>query len=175
MTRPTRAELLQHWDEGSYLDFVKSAMKDFCFTVDRHTGKERVWFGSHTVTLNRNVAFNFFDHDVRDDDGLESFPVIRSDAPQTPTFKVLADPDDPTSAYNVTAFYIERSAYDAAIASLDEISKEYDGLRMLPDVCAEDSPAIALIRDRFLVHPAVQAERKDDWPSLKLDPRTQEE
>lgn len=164
--RPTRTELEARVRDGSYGAFVRGEMKDFCFTIDRHEGKDRVWFGSHTVSVNRNLAFNFFDRDPRDDKGLEPFPVVRGERSETPDVRVRPYEDDPSSEYVVPMFVVPRADYDACVRSMEEILGEYEGMRTLPDVYFAESPVVALLRDRLLKHPAVQAERASDWPSF---------
>ena len=74
----------------------------------------------------------------------EAMKVAFADRAYLPTGRLLprTEPgaviDDP---YEVVAFYIERSAYDAAIKSLDAIADEYEGLRTLPDSYFADAPA----------------------------------
>ncbi len=165
MARPTRSELEAKRSDGTYLDFVKSQMADFCFTVDRHEGKEKVWFGSHTLSINRNIAFNFYSSDIRDDDGIEPYPVIRADAARIVDIRVSPDDDDPSAAYTVTAFYIDRHEYDDAIKSMDDVLEEYGDLRTLPDVWFPDAAVVRLVQ-RLLQHPRVKADREADWPQL---------
>jgi hypothetical protein len=49
---------------------------------------------------------------------------------------------------------------------MEGILTDYEGLRTLPDVYFADEPVVALVRNRLLKHPAVQAERASDWPSF---------
>ncbi|MBI4564883.1 MAG: hypothetical protein HY716_09360 [Planctomycetes bacterium] len=164
--KPTRGELLAKMADGSFLDYARSVMDDFCFTIDLHQGEDRIWFGSHTLTVNRNVAFNFFDRDVSKDEGLEPFPVVRAERSETMEVRVRPFPDDPSSDYVVPVFHLEKDAYDRAIASMDRILADYEGIRTIPDVFFADEPVIALVRDRLLKHPPVAAERSADWPSF---------
>jgi len=166
MRAPTLEELAAHARSRHYIDFVKAAMRDFCFSISSHTGRDRTWFGSHTVTINRNIAFNFFDRDVSNDEGLEPYPVVRSDRTETVEVKISPEPDDPSADYVVAVFHLERREYDAVVRSLDAIEVRLEGLRTVPDVCFEDEPAIKLIREKLLNHPAVKAERSADWPDL---------
>jgi hypothetical protein len=163
---PTLDDLAERAGSKDYVDFVKSAMRDFCFSISAHEGRDRTWFGSHTLTINRNVAFNFFDRDVTNDEGLEPYPVVRSDRTETVEVRVRPEPDDPSADFVVPVFLLEKSEYDAAIRSLQEIDARLAGLRTVPDVCFDDAPVIKLAREKLLVHPAVKAERAADWPDL---------
>ncbi len=163
---PSLEDLAARAGTNDYLDFVKAAMRDFCFSISAHAGRDRTWFGSHTVTINRNVAFNFFDRDVSSDEAIEPFPVVRWERTETVDIRVRPEPDDPSADYVVPVFHLERKEYDAAVRSLEEIDARLAGLRTVPDVCFDDEPAIRLIREKLLVHPAVKAERKADWPEL---------
>ena len=166
MPAPTLADLRARAAGKDYLEFVRSAMRDFCFTIDAHAGRDRTWFGSHTLTINRNTAFNFFDRDVSSDEGLEPFPVVRSDRTEAVEVRVRPFPDDPSADFVVTAFHLERRDYGAAVRSMDEILAAAEGLRTIPDVCFEDAFAVRLARELLLPHPAVKAERVSDWPDL---------
>ena len=163
--RPSRAELEAKVKDGTYVEFVKSQMQDFCFTINRHTGKERTWFGSHSLTINRNISFSFFDRDVAEDAGLEPHPVIRADATRTVEIRMAAAEDDPSSAYTVVAFYMERRVFDEALLAMESILEEYGGLRTLPDRYFEDSPIVNLAQV-LLAHARVKADRAADWPDL---------
>lgn len=166
MPAPTLDELRDRAGSKDYVDFVKSAMRDFCFSISPHEGRERTWFGVCTVTVNRNVAFNFFDRDITDDDAIEPFPVVRSDRNETVEVRVRPEPDDPSADYVVPVFHLERKDFDAAVRSLGGIDAQLGGLRTVPDVCFDDEPGIKLLREKLLPHPAVKAERKADWPDL---------
>lgn len=163
---PTIDDLAGLAGTKEYLDFVKAAMRDFCFSISAHEGRERTWFGSHTLTINRNVAFNFFDRELGNDEGIEPYPVVRSDRTETVEVRVRPEPDDPSADYVVPVFHLERKEYDAAVRSLEEIDARLAGLRTVPDVCFYEEPAIRLAREKLLVHPAVKAERAADWPDL---------
>lgn len=163
---PTLDDLAERAGGPDYVDYVRAAMRDFCFTVDPHTGRDRTWFGSHTLTINRNVAFNFFDRDVSNDEGLEPFPVVRSDRTESLEVRVRPEPDDPSADFVVPVFHLERREYEAAVRSLDAIHAAAAGLRTIPDVCFDGEPVIRLAREKLLVHPAVKAERAADWPDL---------
>jgi hypothetical protein len=165
MLRLTLPELHAHREDGTYLDFVKSVMKDFCFTIDRHHAKERVWFGSHTITINRNIAFNFFDRDVTADEALEPCPVMRGERLLIQEVRVNPEPDDPSAAYTVVCFTLDAKAYDGAVRSMDEILAEVGDLRTIPDVCFDDAPVIRLVR-QLLDHPRLRKDREADWPDL---------
>ena len=166
MAVPTLDELAARMGDRDYVDFVKAAMRDFCFTVNPHEGRDRTWFGTHTLTINRNVAFNFFDRDVSNDEGLEPFPVVRSDRTETVEVTVRPEPDDPSADYPVAVFHVVRGDYDTIVRSLRAIDERAAGLRTIPDVCFEDEPAIQFVRQKLLPHPAVKAERAADWPEL---------
>lgn len=166
MPVPTLDELARRAGSKDYDAFVKAAMRDFCFSISAHTGRDRTWFGSHTLTINRNVAFNFFDRDIAGDEGIEPFPVVRSDRTETVDVRVRPEPDDPSADTVVPVFRLERREYDEAVRSLEDIDGRLAGLRTIPDVCFEDEPAIRLARQKLLAHPAVKAERKADWPDL---------
>ena len=166
MPVPTLDELAARAGDRDYVDFVRAAMRDFCFTISPHDGRERTWFGSHTLTLNRNVAFNFFDRDVSSDEGIEPFPVIRSDRTETVEVRVRPEPDDPSADYVVPVFHLVRGDYDAVVRSLEEIDARAAGLRTIPDVCFDGEPAIKCVREKLWIHPAVKAERAADWPSF---------
>jgi hypothetical protein len=170
MERLSRQELEKKRADGTYLEYVTSVMKDYCLTVQRHEGRQRAWFGTYTVTINRNVAFNFFEHDVAADTGLEPFPVIRSDASRAVSIKVNPHPDDPSAAYSVVAFYTEAKVYGEAVLAMEAILEEYGDLRTLPDAYFEGSALRKLLDERLLRHPAVEAERAGDWPSLFSEP-----
>ncbi len=163
--RPSRAELKAKVEDGSYLDFVKSQMTDFCFTINYHDGKDRAWFGSHTLTINRNIAFNFFDRDVAEDEGLEPHPVILAEATRTVEIRVAAAADDPTSAYTVVAFYLDRRTYEEVLRSMQSILEEYEGLRTLPDSYFAGTSVVKLAQS-LLAHARVKADRAADWPDL---------
>jgi len=165
MHRLSKQDLLSHRDDGTYVEFVKSVMKDFCFTIDRHTVRDRAWFGSHTITINRNIAFNFFDHDVTDDEALEPCPVIRGDAPRITEVRINPEPGDPTAAFTVVCFTLDPRTWDGAIRSMEEILAEVDELRTIPDVCFPDAPAVRLVQ-QFLDHPRLRSDREADWPDL---------
>jgi hypothetical protein len=165
-TPPTIEELHARAAGREYIDFVRSAMRDFCFTIDPHTGRDRTWFGSHTITINRNVAFNFFDRDVSSDENLEPFPVIRSDRTESMETRIRPEPDDPSADYVVHVFHLVRGDYDAALRSMDDILERAGGLRTIPDLCFENEFAIRLVREHLLPHPAVKAERAADWPAF---------
>src|SRR5688572_18637738 len=163
---PTLDELAGRAGTKDYVDFVKAAMRDFCFSISPHSGRDRLWFGSHTLTINRNIAFNFFDRELAGDEAIEPFPVVRSDRTETVDVTVQPEPDDSSADYVVPVFRLDRKEYDAAVRSLDDIDARLAGLRTVPDVCFFDEPAIKLVRFKLLVHPAVKAERKADWPDL---------
>ena len=163
---PTLDDLAARAAAPGFVDFVRAAMRDFCFTVDPHDGRERTWFGSHTLTINRNVAFNFFDRDVTNDEGLEPYPVVRSDRTETVELRVRPEPDDPSADFVVPVFHLDRREFEAAVRSLDAIIAAAPGLRTIPDVCFDGEPAIRLAREKLLVHPAVKAERAADWPDF---------
>lgn len=163
---PTLDDLAARAGSKDYLDFVKAAMRDFCFSISPHDGRERTWFGVFTLTINRNVAFNFFDRDISGDEAVEPFPVVRSDRTETVELRVRPEPDDPSADYVVPVFNLERPEFDAAVRSLEEIDARLAGLRTVPDVCFDDEPAIRLVRDKLLIHPAVKAVRAADWPDL---------
>lgn len=165
VTKLSRHELEKKLDDGTYLDFVRSVMKDFCLTVDRHAGKDRTWFGDYTVTINRNVAFSFFAQDATADPGLEPYPVIRGDRTETRTVRVRSEPDDPSSEMQFPAFFLGPADWRAVVESLEQIKNDYGDLRTLPDAYFEDTALIRALR-AFLEHPQVQADRKADWPSL---------
>jgi hypothetical protein len=166
MPAPTLDDLARLAGSKDYTEFVKSAMRDFCFSISAHAGRDRTWFGSHTLTLNRNLAFNFFDRDVSLDEGLEPFPVVRSDRTETVEIRVRPEPDDPSADFVVPVFHIERRDYDQAVRSLEDIEARLAGLRTVPDVCFDGEPVIRLVREKLLSHPAVKAERAADWPDL---------
>jgi len=166
MSPPRLDELRARAGRPDYPDFVRSAMRDFCFTINAHHGQDRVWFGSFTVTINRNVAFNFFERDVSGDDALETFPVVRADRSETIEVRVRPHPDDPTADYVVTLFQLEKKEYDRAIRSMEEILGQVGDLRTIPDICFEEAPLLVLLRERLMPHPAVKAERAADWPSF---------
>ena len=166
MPVPTLDELAARTGSRDYVDYVKSAMRDFCFTVNPHVGRERTWFGIYTLTINRNVAFNFFDRDIAGDEAIEPFPVVRSERTETVEIRVRSEPDDPSADHDVTVFNLERKEFDQAIRSLHDIGERTAGLRTIPDVCFDDEPAIRLVREKLLKHPAVKAERAADWPDL---------
>src|SRR5688572_25761215 len=163
---PSLDDLAARAGSKDYVEFVKSAMRDFCFSISAHAGRDRTWFGSHTLTINRNIAFNFFDRDVTADEGLEPFPVVRSERTETVEVRVRPEPDDPSADYVVPVFHLERKEFDSILQSLGGIDARLAGLRTVPDVCFEDEPAIKLVREKLLAHPAVKAERKADWPDL---------
>jgi len=163
---PTIEELHARFAGKDYIEFVRSAMREFCFTIDPHIGRDRTWFGSHTITINRNVAFNFFDRDVSSDESLEPFPVVRSDRTETVETKIRPEPDDPTADYVVQVFHLGRGDYGAALRSMNDILDRAGGLRTIPDVCFENEFVIRLVREHLLPHPAVKAERAADWPDL---------
>ena len=163
---PTIEELRARFAGKDYIDFVRAAMREFCFTIDRHIGRDRTWFGSHTITINRNVAFNFFDRDVTSDENLEPFPVIRSDRTESMETKIRPEPDDPSADYVVHVFHLVRDDYNSALRSMNDILDRVGELRTIPDVCFENEFAIRLVRDHLLPHPAVKAERASDWPDL---------
>src|SRR5688572_3582202 len=163
---PSLDDLAARAGSKDYVEFVKAAMRDFCFSISAHAGRDRTWFGSHTLTINRNVAFNFFDRDVTADEGLEPFPVVRSERTETVEVRVRPEPDDPSADYVVPVFQVEKADYDAAVRSMEEIDARLAGLRTVPDVCFDDAPVILLARQKLLVHPAVKAERGADWPNL---------
>jgi len=158
MDRPTREKLLELAAGGSLEERVRAAMKDFCFTLTIHEGKQRTWFGDCTVTVNRNVAFNFFTADVREDPGLEPYPVIRSE--RTETVNVRA------SDGTVPAFYLAAPEWRSAVESILRLAAGYADIRLLPDAWFEDEPIVRLLRQRLLIHPAVRSERGADWPPL---------
>jgi len=166
MPPPRLDELRSRSGRPDYTEFVRSAMRDFCFTINPHQGQDRVWFGSFTVTINRNVAFNFFERDVSGDDALEPFPVVRADRSETVEVRVRPHPDDPSADYVVPMFQLEKKEYDGAIRSMEEILGQAGDLRTIPDVCFEEAPLLILLRRRLMVHPAVKAERAADWPSF---------
>jgi hypothetical protein len=91
---------------------------------------------------------------------------VRSERNETVELRVRPEPDDPSADYVVPAFHLERKDFDAAVRSLYEINAQLGGLRTVPDVCFEDAPAIKLLREKLLTHPAVKAERAADWPDL---------
>ncbi len=158
MDRPTREKLLELADDGSLEEQVRAAMKDFCFTITIHVGKQRTWFGDCTVTINRNTAFNFFTADVREDPGLEPYPVIRGERTETVN---LRGPEGV-----VPAFYLAAPEWRAAVESVQRLAADYADVRLLPDAWFEDEPVVRLLRQRLLTHPAVQGERGADWPPL---------
>ena len=163
---PTLDELATLTGTKEYDPFVKAAMRDFCFSISLHAGRERTWFGVYTLTINRNVAFNFFDRDISGDDAIERFPVVRSERTETVDIRVRPEPDDPSADYDVPVFNLERKEFDAAIRSLHDIDERLAGLRTIPDVCFDNEPVIQLARQKLLVHPTVKAERAADWPDL---------
>ena len=163
---PTLDELADRAGSKDYVDFVRAAMRDFCFSISTHEGRDRTWFGSHTVTINRNVGFNFFDRDVSNDEGLEPYPVVRSERTETVDVRIRPEPDDPSADYVVPVFQLERKEYDDAVRSIEDIDGRLAGLRTVPDVCFEGEPLIRLLREKLLTHPAVKAERAADWPDL---------
>jgi hypothetical protein len=163
---PTLDELAARAGSKDYTDFVKAAMRDFCFSISLHTGRERTWFGVYTLTINRNVAFNFFDRDISGDEQIERFPVVRSERTETVEIRVRPEPDDPSADYVVPVFNLERKEFDEAIRSLHDIDERLAGLRTIPDVCFDDEPLIKLAREKLLRHPAVIADRAADWPDL---------
>lgn len=165
-TPPTLDELAAKANEKDYVDFVKSAMRDFCFSINLHAGPQRTWFGVYTLTINRNVAFNFFDRDIAGDDAIERFPVVRGERTETVEIRVRPEPDDPSADYDVPVFNLERKEFDTAIRSLHDIHERLAGLRTVPDVCFDDEPVIQLVREKLLVHPSVKADRAADWPDL---------
>ena len=166
MATPTLDELAERTGTKDYVDFVKSAMRDFCFSISLHEGRERTWFGVYTLTINRNIAFNFFDRDISGDDAIERFPVVRSERTETVEIRVRPEPDDPSADYVVPVFNLERKEFDAAIRSLHDINELLGGLRTVPDVCFDDEPVIQLVRQKLLVHPAVKEDQAADWPDL---------
>jgi hypothetical protein len=165
MAPPTLDELAAKAGSKEYVDFVKAAMRDFCFTINEHGGRDRLWFGTHTVTVNRNVAFNFFDRDVSNDEGLEPYPVVRSERTETVEVTVRPEPDDPSADYVVPVFHLERKEWTEVLRSIQDIHARLAGLRTVPDVCFEGEPLIRFLREK-LDHPAVKAERAADWPDL---------
>ncbi len=164
--RPGPAELQAKIQDGTYVDFVRAAMTDFCFTIDPHIARDRIWFGNYTLTVNRNVAFNFFDRDPRDDSNLEPYPVVRGDRQETLDTRVRPAEDDPSADYVVPVFFLPKRAWTEAVVSMEGIVAAYPGFRTLPDTWFADEPIIVLVRDRLLKHPAVKAERAADWPEL---------
>lgn len=165
-TRPPAAQLLKMVEDGTYQQHVRSAMEDFCFTIDVHEGRDRAWFGSYTVAINRNIAFSFFDRDVTDDPGLEPYPVVQGERTEAREIRVRHEPEDPSTETVVVAFYLAPSEYRAAVDSIQAIKAEYRDLRTIPDVYFADSPLIRLLKTHLLVHPRVQADRAADWPDL---------
>jgi hypothetical protein len=163
---PSLKELRARSERKDYAEFVRGAMRDFCFTINAHTGQDQVWFGTFTVTINRNVAFNFFERDVSGDDALEPFPVVRGERTEAVEVRVRPHPDDPSADYVVPVFRLEKREYDQVMRSMGEILRQVGDLRTIPDVCFEDEPLIALICGKLLTHPAVKAERAADWPSF---------
>ncbi|MBI2932311.1 MAG: hypothetical protein HYY16_11725 [Planctomycetes bacterium] len=164
--RPTRQELEALLKEGAYEEHVRAAMKDFCFTITRHEGKHRVWFGDASVTINRNVTFNFFTTDVREDPGLEPYPVVRGERTETVEIRVRLVADDPSAEYVVPVFYLSPQEFRAALDSMEHIKADYGDLRILPDAYFEDTEIVQLLAQRLLQHPKVKEERAADWPSL---------
>jgi hypothetical protein len=158
MPRPTREELTRLAEDGSLEERARAEMKSFCFTLTAHSGKQRVWFGDCSVTINRNSAFNFFPGEVQIDAGLEPFPVIRADRHETRDLR--------TPETVVAAFYLPAAEWRAAVESIARILDAYPDVRLFPDAWFEDEPIVALLRDRLLKHPAVIAERDADWPPL---------
>ena len=163
---PTLDELAERAGSKDYVDFVKAAMRDFCFSISLHEARERTWFGVYTLTINRNIAFNFFDRDISGDEAIERFPVVRSERTETVEIRVRPEPDDASADYVVPVFNLERKEFDAAIRSLHDIDELLAGLRTIPDVCFDNEPAIKLVREKLLPHPAVKAERAADWPAF---------
>lgn len=166
MIRPTRDELERLVEEGVYQDRMRSAMRDFCFTIARHDAKQRLWFGNYSVTINRNVTFSFFSRDVRDDPGLEPFPVIRGEHTEVLPIRVRPDPTDPSDDTLVHLFLLAPDIWRTTLHSIERITNDYAALRILPDVYFEDEPLVQLLTERLLTHPAVIADRVADWPSL---------
>ncbi len=144
---------------------MRAAMKDFCFTVNRYEGKERLWFGDYSVSINRNIAFNFFPHNVRDDESVDPYPVIRGDRTETPLVHVSPVPDDPSADFTIPFFYLAAQDYRALVETMEAIRTEYVDLRLLPDTYFEETILVRTIQ-KWLAHPTVKAERGADWPSL---------
>jgi hypothetical protein len=166
MTRPTADELLALAEEGTLEERARADMKAFCFRVERREGRDKIWFGEWTVTVNRNSAFNFFTTDVRDDPGLEPFPVIRAERTEVRDVRVRPDPDDPSVDYVVPAFFLAAPDYRAAVESMGRINDGYGEVRLLADAWFADEYIVKLLSERLMGHPAVQADRASDWPPL---------
>jgi len=159
MPRPTRDELEARVRDGTYEKHARAAMKDFCFTVTKHEGKQRTWFGEYTVTLNRNVAFNFFPRDMRDDPDAEPYAVVRGERTETLEMRVRSQ-DAP-----VPVFMLSPDDYGTAVDSIERIKEEIGDLRLLPDAYFADTDIVRLLV-RLAGHPSVRAERGADWPPL---------
>lgn len=168
MERLTAAQLDEKRRDGTYEDYVRSVMTDFCLTIDRHTGRERTWFGAYTLTVNRNVAFCFFDRDVEGDPGLEPYPVVAGESSRDIELRVQPEATDPSSAYRVPAFVLGPGDFEAAVESMERILAEYPGLRTLPDSYFPEEPIVRLLHERLLRHPSVVQDREGDWPPLLL-------
>lgn len=165
MTRPSADELRRRMDDGTYEESARAAMKDFCFRVDHRQGRDKTWFGEWSVVVNRNVAFNFFPSDVRDDPGLEPYPVIRSERTEWRDVRVRPDPEDPASEYVVPVRLLAAPEYRAAVESMARIHDEYRDVRLLADAWFDEEHIVLLVRN-LLTHPPVKADREADWPSL---------